>query len=271
MKIALAQMLSTKDVARNIETIREYTALAAERGARLVVFPEAAMLSFGGRLYDDAAQHELTFRTALAELAREHYVTVVAGGFAPVQLADEWNLRVYNNLYCFDQNGVETVYTKVHLYDAFGFKESEGVKAGDQLMTVTVDGTKIGLATCYDVRFPKLFADYSRAGAKATVVAASWAGGEGKVGQWQILTSARALDSNMFVLAVDQASPTSTDPRADITQPTGVGYSRVVSPFGVTLAEAGEAPEILVVDLDLSEVDRAREALPVLDNARLGY
>ena len=159
----------------------------------------------------------------------------------------------------------------MHLYDAFGFKESEGVKAGEQLVTVTVDGTKIGLATCYDVRFPKLFADYSRAGAKVTVLAASWAGGEGKVSQWQILTSARALDSNMFVLAVDQASPTSADPRADITQPTGVGYSRAISPFGVPLAEAGEAPEILVVDLDLSEVDRAREALPVLANAKLDY
>lgn len=271
MKIALAQMLSTKDVARNIETIREYTQLAAGRGARLVVFPEAAMRQFGERIYDTAAQHEMTFRSALANIARENYVTVVAGGFAPVQLADEWNLRVYNNLYCFDQNGTETIYTKMHLYDAFGFKESDGVKAGSQLATVTVDGTKIGLATCYDVRFPKLFADYSRAGAKATIVAASWAGGPGKIEQWQILTSARALDSNMFVLAVDQASPTSADPRADITLPTGVGYSRAVSPFGVTLAEAGEAPEILVVDLDLDQVTQAQQALPVLKNARLGY
>lgn len=271
MKIALCQMLSTQDVERNLATIREYTALAASRGARLVVFPEAAMRCFGGNLYDAAAQHEFTFRSALAQIAREHYVTLVAGGFAPVALADEWDLRVYNNLYAYDQNGTETIYTKVHLYDAFGYRESDGVKAGESLRTITVDGIVIGLATCYDVRFPKLFADYARAGAQATVVAASWAGGQGKVAQWQVLTTARALDSNMFVLAVDQASPASADPRADITQPRGVGYSRAVDPLGVTLAEASEAPEILVVDLDLARVARAREVLPVLANAKLGY
>lgn len=271
MKVALAQILSSKDVAANIKTIEDYAAQAAKEGARLLIFPEAAMLCFGGSLYDQASQHEFTFRSALAEIARKNYLTLVAGGFAPVELSDEWNLRVYNNLYAYDQNGQESIYSKIHLYDAFGFKESEGVKAGQQLVTINVDGSKIGLATCYDLRFPKLFADYSRAGAKAVILAASWAGGEGKVEQWQILTSARALDSNMFVLAVDQASPASADPRADITQPTGVGYSRVTSPFGATLAEAGEAAELLLVDLDLAEADRARATLPVLANAKLGY
>lgn len=271
MKIALCQILSTQDVEHNIAVIRKYTALAASRGARLVVFPEAAMRCFGGNLYDAAAQHEFTFRSALAEIARAHYVTLVAGGFAPVELSDDWDLRVYNNLYAYDQNGAETIYTKVHLYDAFGFRESETVKAGESLSTVTVDGAVIGLATCYDVRFPKLFTDYARAGAQAIIVAASWAGGEGKVAQWQVLTTARALDSTTFVLAVDQASPASTDSRVDITQPRGVGYSRVVDPFGVTLSEAAEAAEILVVDLDLDRVARAREVVPVLANAKLGY
>lgn len=271
MKIALCQIQSTKDTAANLQLLRDYTEVAVERGARLVVFPEASMVSFGGSLYDAAAQHELTFRQTLGNLAREHRVTVVAGGFSPVQLSDEWNLRVHNNLYAFDQNGTETVYTKMHLYDAFGFKESDGVKAGDALKLITVDGVKIGLATCYDVRFPKLFADYSRAGAQATIVAASWAGGAGKVEQWQILTAARALDSNMFILAADQASPLAGDPRADITQPLGVGFSRVLSPFGRTLVQAGEAPELLIADLDLSEVAEAKKALPVLANAKLGY
>lgn len=271
MKIALCQMLSTRDVEHNIATIAEYAALAASRGARLVIFPEAAMRCFGAGLYDAAAQHEFTFRSALAKLASQHYITLVAGGFAPVALADEWDLRVYNNLYAYDQNGTETIYTKVHLYDAFGYRESESVKAGENLVTLTVDSTLVGLATCYDVRFPGLFADYARAGAQATVVAASWAGGQGKLNQWQVLTAARALDSNMFVLAVDQASPASADPRADITQPRGVGYSRAVDPFGVILAEAGEAPEILVVDLDMDQVARARQVLPVLTHAQTSH
>lgn len=271
MKIALCQIQSTKDTSANLRLLREYTEAAVSKGARLVVFPEASMVSFGGSLYDDAAQHELSFRQTLGNLAREHRVTVVAGGFAPVQLSDEWNLRVHNNLYAFDQNGVETVYTKVHLYDAFGVKESDGVKAGKELKLITVDGVKIGLAICYDVRFPKLFADYSRAGAQATIVSASWAGGEGKVEQWQILTSARALDSNMLILAADQASPAVSDPRVDITQPLGVGYSRVVSPFGRTLVQAGEAPEVLIAELDVDEVAQAKKTLPVVEHAKLGY
>ncbi|MDO4897892.1 MAG: nitrilase-related carbon-nitrogen hydrolase [Rothia sp. (in: high G+C Gram-positive bacteria)] len=271
MKIALCQIQATKDAAANLHLLGDYTRAAVERGARLVIFPEASMISFGGSLYDAAAQHELRFRQTLGNLAREHRVTVVAGGFAPVELADEWELRVHNNLYAFDQNGVETVYSKIHLYDAFGFKESDTVKAGEQLKLITVDGVKIGLATCYDVRFPQLFADYSRAGAQATILAASWAGGEGKVEQWKVLTSARALDANMFVLAVDQASPAMADPRADVTQPTGIGFSRAISPFGRVLVEAGEAPEILIADLDITEVAEAKKKLPVLVHPRVGH
>ena len=101
MKIALCQIQSTKDISANLRLLREYTEAAVSKGARLVVFPEASMVSFGGSLYDDAAQHELSFRQTLGNLAREHRVTVVAGGFAPVQLSDEWNLRVHNNLYAF--------------------------------------------------------------------------------------------------------------------------------------------------------------------------
>lgn len=271
MKIALCQILSSKDVAQNLATVRDYTALAASRGAELVVFPEATMVSFGGSLYDAAAQHEYVFRQTLRDLAVEHSLAVVAGGFAPVALADEWDLRVHNNLYAYDQNGQETVYTKIHLYDAFGYRESDAVKAGEQLRLLTVRGVKVGLATCYDVRFPKLFAEYARAGAQVAVVAASWAGGEGKADQWRILTSARALDSNLSVVAVDQASPVSANPLADVTQPLGVGFSRAVDPWGRALVEAGEAPELVLVDIDTALTEKVREALPVLENAKLGY
>ena len=129
----------------------------------------------------------------------------------------------------------------------------------------------MGLALCYDVRFPKLFAELSRAGAEVIVCAASWGAGEGKVRQWEILTRARALDSNTIVLAVGQADPAVTGAAVPEGAPTGVGHSVVADPFGEALAQLDGGEHLEIVDLDLDVVPRARQALPVLENARLGY
>ncbi|NAZ86711.1 nitrilase-related carbon-nitrogen hydrolase, partial [Kineococcus indalonis] len=159
--------------------------------------------------------------------------------------------------------GVRASYDKVHLYDAFGFAESDTVEAGRGPVVVDVDGVGVGLATCYDVRFPGLFTALAERGASVVVVAASWGAGPGKVEQWELLTRARALDSTCFVLACGQA-----DPGAPSAAPLGVGRSRAVGPLGQVLAQLGGEPGRLVVDLDPEEVRRAREVLPVLANRR---
>ncbi len=105
--------------------------------------------------------------------------------------------------------GIDTSYDKIHLFDAFGFAESDSVDAGTSPVAFEVNGTVIGLATCYDVRFPALFTANARAGAQVNIVCASWGAGEGKAEQWDLLVRARAVDSTTFVVACGQGDPAS--------------------------------------------------------------
>ena len=138
--------------------------------------------------------------------------------------------------------GVETSYDKVHLFDAFGFLESDTVDPGTEPVTFDAGGLTFGLATCYDIRFPALFTANAERGADANIVCASWASGPGKVDQWQLLARARALDSTTYVLACGQGDPVTQGVPAKAGAPTGVGHSAVVSPFGDVLDELDGAP-----------------------------
>lgn len=262
MRVALAQVCSTPDPSENLGLVAEQVAAAALREADLVVFPEATMASFDRRSAEIAEAAGGPWATAVAGLAAEHGVSIVAGMFtlAPGD-------RVRNTLLATGPAGTVT-YDKVHLYDAFGFRESDHIAPGDAPRTFQVGTTTVGLATCYDIRFPDLFTHYAREGAEVVVVPASWAPGPRKADHWRALAVARALDSTTFVVACGQASPLMVGRHQRPRAPTGIGGSLVVSPEGEVLAEAGTAPELLVVDLDLAAVAEARRALPVLDDAR---
>lgn len=266
MRIALAQISSTRDVAHNIEILRENVAKAAKYDANLVVFPEASMLSFEGPLPEETAAHQDEWEKAVKDVAQQHNIAVAAGGF---KTAGE---RVYNQLLLAYPDGSEKIYNKMHLFDAYGFEESENVAAGDELVLAEVAGVQLGLTVCYDVRFPKLYAEYSRAGAQVMLVIASWGEGSGKVEQWRALTTARALDSNSYVVAVGQAHPLTVGADPDESPaPLGIGRSRVIDPFGRELVELGQSPDLRLVELDLDLVEEAHQKLPVLENAKLGY
>ncbi len=103
--------------------------------------------------------------------------------------------------------GVDAHYDKIHLFDAFGFRESDTVEAGREPVMIMVGDVAVGLTTCYDVRFPGLYTALADRGAQVTCVAASWGAGPGKIDQWRLLTRARALDSTTFVVAAGQADP----------------------------------------------------------------
>ena len=261
MRVALIQLVSEHDVAANLETITSTAREAAGGGARLLVYPEAAMFAFGAPLGGIAEPLDGPFASAVQALARELGVTIVVGMFTPADAG-----RVFNTLLV--AGGERPVgYDKIHLFDAFGFKESDTVAPGDERVMVEVDGVPVGLTTCYDLRFPALFVGHAAAGAQVCVVSASWGAGPGKVEQWELLARARALDSTSVVLACGQGDP-ATLGRPVGSAPTGVGHSLVVSPFGEVLGRLGAAAGTLVVDLDLAEVDRARTTIPVLANRR---
>jgi predicted amidohydrolase len=261
VRIALAQVVSTPDPAHNLGLIEDGARRAAAAGARVVVFPEAAMCCFGVPLGPVAEPLDGPWAGRVRAIADAAGLTVVAGMFTPAE-----DGRVHNTL-LVTGGGVEAAYDKIHLFDAFGFAESRTVAPGSKPVSIVVDEVTVGLATCYDLRFPGLFQELAGNGATIVLVPASWGAGPGKREQWDLLVRARALDSTAFVVACDQADPTTVGRDAGST-PTGIGASLAVGPLGVVLDQLGAEPGLLLVDLALDEVEQARRAVPVLANRR---
>ncbi|MGW2766623.1 carbon-nitrogen hydrolase family protein [Streptomyces sp. NPDC001275] len=258
MRIALSQLTTGPDPDKNLRLVEEWTRRAADAGARVVVFPEASMACFGTPLAPLAEPLDGSWADGVRQIARATGTVIVAGMFTPAAGG-----RVANTLLATGP-GVEASYDKIHLYDAFGYRESDSVAAGSATTVIDVDGVRLGLATCYDVRFPELFRAHADAGAVATLLAASWGAGPGKVKQWELLVRARSLDATVWLAAVDQANPGAEPGPA----PTGIGHSRVVGPDGTVRHALGAEPELLVADLDVDEVAAVRQKTSVLANRR---
>lgn len=259
LRVGLCQLTSSAAPEENLEHIREWTAAAATRGARVVVFPEAMMARFGVPLAPLAEPLDGPWAQAVQAIADEAGVLVVVGMFTP----DAGRVR---NTLLITGLGHHLGYDKIHLYDAFGFRESDTVAAGTQPVTIEFDGVTLGFATCYDLRFPELFRTLAEAGSSAVAVPTSWGAGPGKREQWELLVRARALDSGTWVLACGQADPAATAVEVSPKAPTGIGYSTVADPFGTLHTQAEAKPELLVTDIDPARAAASREATAVLRN-----
>jgi len=260
MRIALAQIQSGTEPTANLGLVEEYTLRAADQGARLVLFPEATMCRFGVPLAPIAEPLDGAWATGVRAIAERAGVVVVAGMFVPAE--DDRAGRVTNTLIATGP-GVDTHYDKIHLYDAFGFTESDTVAPGREPVIISVDGVNVGLTLCYDVRFPELYVELAERGAQLITVHASWGTGPGKLEQWTLLARARAIDTTGLVAAVGQAYPGDELAAAG---PVGVGGSVVASAIGEVVASAGADPQLLVVDLDFDAAQKARETIAVLRN-----
>jgi Predicted amidohydrolase len=263
MRVALAQIRSDSEPSANLELITDHIDRAAGR-ADLIVFPEATMSSFAGAAHLAAQPLDGPWAAQVRQLAAEADLTVVAGMFTP------GTGRARNTLLV--TGAAETHYDKLHLFDAFGQAESDDIEPGAALASFSLGTHQVGLATCYDVRFPALFTSLARGGAELIVLPASWASGPGKLHQWRTLVTARAMDSTSFVVAVDQAADVSTSSASgEATRhgpATGIGHSMVVGPTGEVLLELGDGPELAFIELDLAEVPATRLRLPVLAHTR---
>ena len=198
-----------------------------------------------------------------AGIADDAGLVVVAGMFTPGAGG-----RVRNTLRAVGP-GVDAHYDKIHLFDAFGFRESDTVEPGTEPVMIKVGGRRGRPDHLLRRAVPRpLHRRWPTQGAQIICVAASWGAGPGKVEQWRLLTRARALDSTTFVVAAGQADPAIDGTEQRGSAPTGVGYSAAISPRGEVLDELGPEPGLLVTDLDLDQVETARAAIPVLANRR---
>lgn len=263
LRVAGAQWTATHAPTDNLARIDELTGLAAERGARLVVHPEAAMAPFSRRLDTAAEPLDGPFADGVRELAERHGVTVVVGMFTPAGEATtdggRRRAKVHNTLLVTGPGTTETVYRKIHLYDAFEAKESDTVAPGDLVRTLDVEGWRVGLATCYDVRFPDQFTELGRRGCDLVVLPTSWGDGPGKASQWDLLTRARAHDAQAWLLGVGQAWC-----KESVSGPLGIGRSVLADPTGEVRARLGGGEDLLVADIDRATLERTRASIPIL-------
>lgn len=262
MRVAVVGLRAGTDRAANRDAAVRAVHDAAADGARLVVLPEYASAFVPTGVGPDAAEPlDGPFVRALADAARAAGVHVLAGTVAPGRTPD----RAVNAVAALDPSGqVAGVYRKVHLYDAYGQRESDRFEAGDPAappLVLDVDDLRVGVMTCYDLRFPESARRLVDAGATALAVPAAWAAGEHKADHWRTLLRARAIESCAWVLAAAQQGPGVT------------GASLVVDPVGVVVAEQPGAPGDGTVGPVLADcpgalVDEVRRRNPVLDNRR---
>ncbi len=259
MRTALCQIAVTRDPKTNLERAREAIAEAAAGGADLAVFPECSLVRFGREIREAAEPLDGPFVTGLAEAAREHSVSVIAGTFEP-----SGDGRVFNTAVALGPDGaLRAAYRKIHLFDSFGALESELVTPGDTPVVVELAGLRIGLITCYDVRFPELARQLVDLGAEAFAVIAAWGSGPMKEDHWITLVRTRAIENTMWTIAVGQA------PSLEFRDGFGVGRSMLVDPMGVVRTDLGPDETVRVAELDPAVTDRVRATLPSLEHRRL--
>lgn len=258
MRASLIQIAVDPDESVNSRRQRAASLIADQRGADLVVLPELwpvgafAYTSFA----DEAEPLQGPTHDIMAKAAADAGVWLHAGSF--VERAVDGTL--YNTALVFTPEGERAAaYRKVH---RFGFDKGEAVMmgAGEDLVTVALPQTTLGLATCYDLRFPEMFRGLVDAGAETLIVAAGWP--ERRRAHWTLLARARAVENQSYVLAVGTAGT-----HAGIQQ---AGHSIVVDPWGEVLAEAGADEEVLSVEFDPAKVAATREQFPALKDRRLG-
>lgn len=251
----LVQQASSLDPAENRRAVSRLAEEVAP-GAGLVVLPEAFARDFGAAGSDISAYAEPLdgpFVAALTELARSRGTTVVAGMF---EVSSD-PARPYNTLAVVDRDGLRASYRKIHLYDSFGYKESDRLLAGPlDPVLVDVAGFRVGLMTCYDLRFPELARELVSRGAELLVAPSAWVAGPRKVEHWRTLVAARAIENTAYVAAVGQPGPRYT------------GHSLVVGPAGDVVAEVADGEHVFPATVSHAEVEEARTTNPSLANRR---
>ncbi len=258
-RIALVQMRSSEDKQENLNRSIEFIAESAAKGANLACFPEFQM-AFSPRS-QSAAQ-----LAGVAETVRGNFISKLAaaakknkiGVVATIYEKSGRPQRVHDTAVMISPAGkVSSVYRKLHLYNALGFKESAKLVRGKTIVKpVRTNAGSVGLLICYDLRFPELSRILTVKGAEMLVAPSAWVAGEMKEEHWQTMIKARAIENGSYVVAPDQVGN------------IYCGRSMAVDPFGMVLVDMGPREGVEVVEINKSRVQQVRKSLPLLKNRR---
>lgn len=265
-KIALVQMKSSTIKSENLKLSVDYIRQAAKKKIELVCFPEFQMayspLEQSARELSTIAENAINgnFITTLRKEAKRHRIKIIATIYENIDTKrkKKTDYRVSDTAIMISEKGdVMSIYRKLHLYDALGFKESVKLVGGNNIeRPVKVGIGKIGLEICYDIRFPEMSRILTLDGANVLAIPSGWVQGIMKVEHWQIMLKARAIENGCYVIAPDQVGNIFS------------GRSMVIDPFGITLLDMGNKEGVGVVEIARDRVESVRKSLPLLKNRR---
>lgn len=267
MKTALIQLNGSDDPERNLPATLGWIDRAAAQGAGFVATPEVTNCISASRTRQAEVlrpEDEDPTLSALRQKAAEAGIWVLAGSLAVK--SDDPQGRFANRSVLIDPRGaVAARYDKIHMFDVAvseteTYRESAGYRPGDRAVLARMPFGRLGMTVCYDIRFPGLYRAIARAGAQVISVPSAFSAVTGRA-HWEVLLRARAIETGCYVLAPAQ---TGTHAATRGKRRETYGHSMVVGPWGEILADAGTEPGMIVVDLDMSEVAKARRRIPSL-------
>lgn len=279
LTLAAICMTTTADKGQNVEKALKLVREAASKGADWVQLPE--MFPFMGsydKVYDMAEMEGGPLYQTLASAAKEHGIILIAGTVG--ERPDKDNLpekervnqlgqrRVFNTTYVFGRAGeLLGKYRKTHLFNLNGedgkprYCESDGFIPGDKPVSLTLDGFKVGMTICYDLRFPELFSKIAAAGfPDILLVPSAFTKGTGQA-HWELLLRARAVERQAYVFAANQVGVHGPGKES-------FGHSMIVDPWGTVLADTGAAEGVAVAKISRQFLFETRAKLPALANRR---
>jgi len=260
--IAVLQMNSGEDKTANIETALRLIDDAAATGARMVVLPEIWTYlgnEDGNRANAEAIPGPVT--DALARKARQHGIYVHGGSILEQRAGEP---KLFNTTVVFDPTGqLVATYSKMHMFDVVldgvaSYRESNTVQRGEEIVTFDMDGTTVGLAICYDLRFPELFRILRLKGAEVIVLPAAFTMTTGK-DHWEVLIRARAIENQVYMVSCGQFGPDSSGKWC-------YGRSLVADPWGTVIATAPDRECVLRATIDPEYLQKVRRQVPSVEN-----
>lgn len=263
-KVACVQVNASDDMAANIDEACEYAREAALLGAEFVLFPEnVAMMTFGPDNIRAQAQTQDRHPAiaAFSALAVELDIWL-HGGTLAIWHGD----KIANRSFVFSPDGeIVSLYDKIHMFDVDlangeSYRESETFSPGDEIVMVDLPWGGLGLSTCYDVRFPYLYRVLAQSGATMLAVPAAFTVPTGQA-HWHVLLRARAIENGCYLFAPAQVGTHAGGRKT-------FGHSLIVDPWGRVLADAGDEPGVIIVDIDPNLVLEARTMVPSLLHGR---
>jgi deaminated glutathione amidase len=265
LKTAVIQVNSRDNPAENLSNVERFLDQAADMGAQFVGLPEfwTYLGPYSG--FDEVAQTiPGPVIERLQEKARKHKFIVHGGSI--VERHHQFTGKFYNTSVLINRDGgIVARYRKIHLFDvnlSNGEKhyESERIMPGDDIVTAEIDGITFGLTICYDLRFPELYRLLTLRGAQIIMVPAGFTLHTGR-DHWEVLLRARAIENLCYIVAPAQVGTYPPNRQC-------FGRSMIVNPWGLVLAQAQDTPTIILADIDLTQIERARAQIPGLENRR---